>query len=513
MRAVIYCRVSTQQQTKNLSLPAQQKECIRFCKQPGGTVAKVFVERGESAKSADRTELNRLLNFCRENLGGIDVMLVYSLDRFARNSYDHHAVRAHLGRLGMTLRAVTQPIDETPTGKLMEGMLAAIAQFDNDQRAEKTTLGMKEALKRGRWTFPAPLGYRNVHRPDGTKTIEPDPDSAPLIRKAFELYAKGNHSKREVLDQVTVLGLRTRRGNKMSPQSFGQMLKHPLYAGRIRNDKWGIEAKGDFEPIVDEHTFHRVQVATRNAASTGERRYRNNPDFPLRRFVRCGSCEQPLTGSWCRSKTGRRYAYYHCHRCRTVSPRKEALEERFLELLDLLRPKTEYLEALRESVLAVWKQRKQDLEEMRPILETRIAKLEERKRRLVDAYVYEQAIDKQTYSQELARVSQDLTLVKVEHHGNEVDGLDVEAVLEFAEYVVLNSRRLWEEFPLDLRRRMQKVLFPEGLVYDGEAFRTPVTCLFFRDLERPVIELEKVVARTGFEPGRGVRRRASSLRG
>ena len=204
----------------------------------------------------------------------------------------------------------------------------------------------------------------------------------------------------------------------------------------------------------------RAQAATQNAASTGERRYHNNPDFPLRRFVRCGSCDQPLTGSWCRSKTGRRYAYYHCHRCRTVSPRKEALEERFLELLDQLRPKTEYLEALRESVLAVWKQRKQDLEETRPILENRIAELEERKRRLVDAYVYEQAIDKQTYSTKLVRVSQDLTLVKVEHHGNEVDGLDFEAVLEFAEYVVLNSRRLWEEFPLDLRRRMQKVLFP-----------------------------------------------------
>ena len=137
---------------------------------------------------------------------------------------------------------------------------------------------------------------------------------------------------------------------------------------------------------------------------------------------------------------------------------------------------------------------------MRPILEKQIAKLEERKRRLVDAYVYEQTIDKQTYSQELARVSQDLTLVKVEHHGNEVDGLDVEAVLEFAEYVVLNSRRLWEEFPLDLRRRMQKVLFPEGLVYDGEAFRTPVTCLFFRDLERSEREEYEVVARTGFKP-------------
>jgi site-specific DNA recombinase len=76
---------------------------------------------------------------------------------------------------------------------------------------------MKEALKRGRWTFPAPLGYRNVHRPDGSKTIEPDTEVAPLVRRAFELYAKGIHSKREVLEQVTILGLRTKLGNKMSP--------------------------------------------------------------------------------------------------------------------------------------------------------------------------------------------------------------------------------------------------------------------------------------------------------
>jgi hypothetical protein len=131
---------------------------------------------------------------------------------------------------------------------------------------------------------------------------------------------------------------------------------------------------------------------------------------------------------------------------------------------------------------------------MRPLLQKEIARLEEQKKRLVDAYVYEQAIDQDTYRRELARISQDLTLVKVEHHGNEIDALDVEAVLEFAEYVVLNARRLWKEFPLPLRRRMQKVLFPEGLVYAGEVFRTPVSCLFFRDLEAPKRELQKVVA-------------------
>ncbi len=87
---------------------------------------------------------------------------------------------------------------------------------------------------------------------------------------------------------------------------------------------------------------------------------------------------------------------------------------------------------------------------MRPLLEKELARLEEQKRRLVEAYVYEQAIDQETYRKELARIGEELSLVRVEHNANAVDSLDVEAVLEFAEYVVLNARRLWQEFPLDV---------------------------------------------------------------
>ena len=286
------------------------------------------------------------------------------------------------------------------------------------------------------------------------------------------------------------------------------MLKHPLYAGRIRNDAWGIDVEGNFEPIVDEHTFYRVQAILRDSKTASKRHRRQNPDFPLRRFVRCGHCENPLTGGWSRSKTGRRYAYYNCPKCRGVSSRKEALEERFLDLLDRLKPKPEYLEALRESVLEVWHERQEHLEEIRPILQQKLATLEEQKKRLVEAFVYKQAIDEETFRSEIDRLRAEITVTRIERNDSELDALDVETVLEFAEHVVLNARRMWSEFPLQHRRRMQKVLFPEGLVYDGEAFRTPVTCLFFRDsagteagrYKAAEFELEKVVARTGIEP-------------
>jgi DNA invertase Pin-like site-specific DNA recombinase len=154
--AVIYVRVSTKEQTENLSLPTQLKACEEYCERQGFHVLARFREEGESAKTVDRTELQKLLQFCRKNKGTVQFVVVFNLTRFAREKYDHFALRAHLKSLGISLRSATEPIDDTSTGKLMEGVLAAFAQFDNDVRSERTRGGMKAALELGRWTFLAP---------------------------------------------------------------------------------------------------------------------------------------------------------------------------------------------------------------------------------------------------------------------------------------------------------------------------------------------------------------------
>jgi DNA invertase Pin-like site-specific DNA recombinase len=180
--AVIYIRVSTKEQTENLSLATQLKACEEYCERQGFEVLARFREEGESAKTADRTELQKLLQFCRTNKGRVQFVVVFNLTRFAREKYDHFALRAHLKSLGISLRSATEPIDDTSTGKLMEGVLAAFAQFDNDVRSERTRGGMRAALELGRWTFLAPLGYLNAPRAMG-KSLIPDPERAPLVRR------------------------------------------------------------------------------------------------------------------------------------------------------------------------------------------------------------------------------------------------------------------------------------------------------------------------------------------
>ena len=170
-------------------------------------------------------------------------MVVYNLTRFAREKYDHFALRAHLKSLGISLRSATEPIDDTSTGKLMEGVLAAFAQFDNDVRSDRTRAGMRAALELGRWTFPAPLGYLNAPKWSATSLVH-DPERGPLVRQAFEDLATGQYTKQEVIARATAAGLRSRKGLTLSPQSFGQMMRNPIYAGKVESPDYGVSVPG-----------------------------------------------------------------------------------------------------------------------------------------------------------------------------------------------------------------------------------------------------------------------------
>lgn len=216
----------------------------------------------------------------------------------------------------------------------MEGVLAAFAQFDNDVRSDRTRAGMRAALELGRWTFPAPLGYLNAPKSSGMSLVL-DPERAPLIRRAFEELATGRFTKQEVIARVTEAGLRTRRGLVLSPQSFGQMMRNSIYVAKVESPDYGVSTRGDFEPLVDEATFYRVQAVVDGRVVVAGPRPRNHPDFPLRGFVSCEACGRPLTGSWSKGRNGR-YAYYHCQRqCRAVNVSKVKLEGAFVDELAL----------------------------------------------------------------------------------------------------------------------------------------------------------------------------------
>ena len=290
--ALIYVRVSTKEQTENLSLPTQLKTCEEYCRRQGYEILERFHEEGESAKSTDRSQLQKLLTYCRLNRGRVHFVVVFNLTRFARDKYDHFALRSHLQSLGISLRSATEPIDDTSTGKLMEGVLAAFAQFDNDVRSDRTRAGMKAALELGRWVFLAPIGYLNAPRSMG-KSLVHDPERAPLVRRAFEDYATGQYTKEQLLKRARIWGLTNRRGKPLTSQAIGMLLRNQLYAGIVDVPEYGVRAKrGDFESLISEELFYRVQAILSGRVPSTAPRKRAHPTFPLRGFVFCRARRQ-----------------------------------------------------------------------------------------------------------------------------------------------------------------------------------------------------------------------------
>ncbi|MQA31551.1 MAG: hypothetical protein GEU82_17235 [Luteitalea sp.] len=122
------------------------------------------------------------------------------------------------------------------------------------------------------------------------KSLVPDPERAPLVRRAFDEYATGRFTKQEILEQATTWGLRNRRGRSLSSQAIGMLLRNQLYAGIVDVPEYGVRGRrGDFGPLIPEDLFYRVQAVLSGHAPSIAPRLRSHPDFPLRNFVRCES--------------------------------------------------------------------------------------------------------------------------------------------------------------------------------------------------------------------------------
>jgi DNA invertase Pin-like site-specific DNA recombinase len=276
--AVPYARVSDRRQAETLSIPTQLDYIRRWCELEELELGPAFVDAGESAKTADRTQLQRLLAYCRVHRSQVACVVVFRLDRWTRELRDYLVLSEELTRLGIPLRSVTESFAEDEDGEMHSLLTTLMAQWENRRKARRTREGMQFALQRGRWVWLAPLGYLNGSR--GGPSLLPDPERASLVEHGFELVASGAMSALAALDRLHELGLRTRGGHRLSRQSWSNMLRNPVYKGRLVKTSWGIEADADFEPLATPDTWRRVQLALDGRLRGPSTRRRDHPDFP-----------------------------------------------------------------------------------------------------------------------------------------------------------------------------------------------------------------------------------------
>jgi len=314
MKAIAYCRVSSKEQVEGTSLSSQVSAAEEYARANNLSLVKVFIEEGESAKFADRTKLLELLDYCEQNRGGVDLLLVWKLDRLARNAADHFNIKAALAKYSVRLVSITEPIDPNPEGELMETILAGFAQFDNEIRATRSVHGMRRKIQEGIFPWKPPFGYkgkgRSLKKERKTQPDEPDQPVFGLLQKAWQQYATGAFSKSDILRLLAAWGVTTRRGVPVRGTMLDNIFINPFYAGIIIDPWTNREYEGLHVPMVSREQFAQVQEVLRGRnRSVSHLKFR--AEFPLRGIARCPSCYVRLSGTFCRGRT-RRYPYYYC---------------------------------------------------------------------------------------------------------------------------------------------------------------------------------------------------------
>lgn len=193
-RAVVYLRVSTMKQAQTddadgYSLPAQREACLRKAEQLGAEVTEIYIDRGESAKTAERPQFQRMLARIRDHRD-VDYVILDKIDRFARNRRDDANILFELRMAGAQLVSVKENVDETPSGQLLHAIMAGIAEFYSKNLATETMKGMTQKAILGGTPGRAPIGYLNTRRRGDSgqeiRTVMVDPDRARLVQWAFE---------------------------------------------------------------------------------------------------------------------------------------------------------------------------------------------------------------------------------------------------------------------------------------------------------------------------------------
>ncbi len=229
-KTAIYARQSIDKKD-SVSIETQIDECKRLCKQ--SEVVTVYEDRGFSGKNTNRPQLQKLITDI--NLGKIQKVLVYKLDRISRNITDFFKLYEQMQKSRCEFASATENFDTSTTaGRGMMGLLAVFAEMERENIQQRVKDNYYYRIHDGRWAGgPAPFGFKNI-KLDGFPTLEPVEDELDVVKKLFRLYTAEYETLYKVADKLNSQGYRTRNGILFTNVSVRRILKNPIY---VKADK------------------------------------------------------------------------------------------------------------------------------------------------------------------------------------------------------------------------------------------------------------------------------------
>lgn len=469
-KAILYIRVSTDEQAeKGHSLAHQRDMLQKYCAINNIETVALYKE-DYSAKTFDRPEFNNIITTLRKNRGMAELLLFLKWDRFSRNAPEAYTMISQLHKLGIEPQAIEQPLNmEIPEQKFLLALYLTAPEVENDRRALNIIAGIRKAMKDGRYMGSAPYGYKHSRTESNKPCIAPNEKELRFVQKAFEMMATGKYHIEELRHILR------KKGMPLGRTRFWCMLRNPVYMGKVAVPAYktepGMMVKATHEAIISEAIYYEVQDVL-------EGRKRNLPispfcqkeELPLRGFLICAKCGNPLTGSASKGRSAR-YYYYHCKNGCKERFRASEANEKFEQMLAYVGNMDKIYRSCELIMSGAHKKNGQDKSN-----EISAAKkeLEICKKRLENAQtlMLDGELDAAEYRKIKSKLEPELERIATKISQLSKNDNNKKEVIDFGFYFLRNMNKLFAGASIDNKRHFLGSTFPEKLIYENGTYRT-----------------------------------------
>ena len=304
--AALYVRYSSASQSEQ-SIEGQVRVCTEFCDRNNIRIVETYADRATSASKdiEKRTEFLRMIKDSEKHPW--DAVIVYKLDRFARNRYDSANYKYRLKKNGIQLISATENISQDPEGIILESVLEGMAEFYSAELGQKIHRGMRESAFKNQYIGGTiPFGYKIAN-----KKYVIDEETAPFVREAFQRFVAGE-TIASICRSFNARGIRTVKNAKFGRSSFARLFRNEKYIGVYKYRDYQSNA---IPPIIDKDTWNKTQMKLKEIKTPGQ--YKATLNYLLSGKMYCGRCGNRMVAGKTTKPKGD-FAYYTCRGKRTV---------------------------------------------------------------------------------------------------------------------------------------------------------------------------------------------------
>ncbi|MCR9135737.1 MAG: recombinase family protein [Alphaproteobacteria bacterium] len=509
-KAIIYCRVSsTKQKIEGSGLESQEHRCRQYAQQHGYDVEAVFPDDASGGGDfMNRPGMVALLSYLDAQPGKDYVIIFDDLKRFARDTEFHIKLRREFQLRGARIECLNFRLDDTPEGKFVETIFAAQGELEREQNRRQVIQKMKARVEKGYAVFAAPTGYKYSSDREHGKILIRDEPVASILAEALEGYACGHlQSQGEVkrfLESKPAFPKDTPEG-EVRFQRVNRLLIQMTYAGYVEAPKWGVAPrKGHHEPLISIESYEKIQERLRGGAKAPMRKDINE-DFPLRGFVLCDDCGQPMTSCWSKGRS-KHYAYYLCDTRGCESKRKsisrDVIESGASDILRSLQPTKQLFELAKAMFKDAWNlrlaQAHQDQDTMTKQIKATETQIETLLERIIEA---ENASVIRAYEAKIGKLEREKAVLLSNADKIVPPKGRLEEFIEPALNFLANPWNIYINGGIALKRTVLKLAFAEPLRHSRETgYRTAEITFPFKVLAGVKGDRCEMVGPEGLEP-------------